>query len=53
VAEGALTTATGAVQWVTPYCEVEQSTGAQSVNLRWPVAVKGRVQATIRCDNPA
>ena len=53
VTEGPITNAAAAVQYVMPYCEVEKGTGGQTVNLRWPSAVKGRVQATIRVDNPA
>jgi hypothetical protein len=53
ITEGAITTVSGAAQYVMPYAEVEKSTGAQSIYLRWPSAVKGRVQATIRGDNPA
>ncbi|GLS85516.1 hypothetical protein GCM10010873_04890 [Cypionkella aquatica] len=52
VAEGALTNAAGAVQFVTPYAQVEQGAGGQFANLKWPSAVKGRVQVTLRVDNP-
>ncbi|WP_444667127.1 glycosyl hydrolase family 28-related protein [Cereibacter changlensis] len=52
VAEGAITTAAGAVQFVTPYVQVEQGSGGRLVNLRWPQEVKGRMQVTLRCDNP-
>lgn len=52
VAEGAVTNAAGAAQYVMPYVQTEQGAGGQSVNLKWPSAVKGRVQVTIRCDNP-
>lgn len=53
VAEGAITTAAGAVQSVMPYAQVEQGTDGQLANLKWPLAVKGRVQVTLRVDNPA
>lgn len=53
VAEGAITTAAGAVQSVMPYAQVEQGAGGQLANLKWPLAVKGRVQVTLRVDNPA
>lgn len=51
--EGAIRDGANAVQYVQPYAETEKGTGGTLVNLRWPVAVKGRVRATIRCDNPA
>ncbi len=53
VAEGAITNSAGAAQYNMPYCEVEKGTGAKSINLRWPSAVKGKVHVTVRCDNPA
>jgi hypothetical protein len=52
VTEGAITNSGGSAQYVMPYCEVEKGTGGQTVNLRWPSAVKGKVQALIRGDNP-
>ncbi len=52
VAEGAITTSAGIPQYVMPYTLTEQSTNGQSVHLKWPSAVKGRAQVTIRCDNP-
>jgi hypothetical protein len=52
VAEGAITNASNAAQYVMPYTAVEQGTGGQSAHLRWPVAVRGRMQVTLRCDNP-
>lgn len=52
VAEGAITNAAGAAQYVMPYAQVEQGAGGQSAHLRWPAPVKGRMQVTIRCDNP-
>ena len=52
VAEGAITNGAGAAQFVTPYAQVEQGAGGQFANLRWPSAVKGRVQVTLRVDNP-
>jgi len=53
VAEGAITTTAGAVQSVMPYVQVEQGNAGQFANLKWPLAVKGRVQVTLRVDNPA
>lgn len=52
VAEGAITTASNAAQYVMPYVQVEQGAQANLVNLRWPTAVRGTAQVTIRCDNP-
>ena len=52
VAEGAVTNASNAAQFVTPYVQVEQGAGLNLVNVKWPSAVKGRVHMTIRCDNP-
>ena len=53
VAEGAITNSNGAAQFVTPYAQVEQGVGGQFANLKWPSPVKGRVQMTLRVDNPA
>lgn len=53
VAEGAITNSAGAVQWAQPYAQVEQGTDGQFAHLRWPSAVKGKVQVTLRVDNPA
>jgi hypothetical protein len=52
VAEGAITNASNAAQFVTPYVQVEQGAGLNLVNVKWPSLVKGRVHLTIRCDNP-
>jgi hypothetical protein len=52
VAEGAITNAADAAQWTMPYALVEQGTGGGQVHLRWQVPVKGRVQVTLRVDNP-
>lgn len=52
VAEGPVTTSSGAAQYVMPYTLTEQAANGQSVHLKWPSAVKGRAQVTIRCDNP-
>lgn len=50
--EEAVTNANSAAQFVLPYSQVEQGTAQRAVNLRWPTAVKGRVNITICCDNP-
>ena len=52
VAEGAVTTAANVAQSAMAYVQVEQGVGQNLINLRWPVAVKGKVQVTLRCDNP-
>ena len=52
VLEGAPTDAANAAQWANPYARVEQGTGGKLVHLKWPSAVKGVAQVTIRCDNP-
>lgn len=52
VAEGAITNSANAAQFVMPYALVEQGTAGQSAHLKWPTAVKGRMQVTLRCDNP-
>ncbi len=52
VAEGAITNGAGAAQFVAPYAQVEQGAGGQFANLKWPSPVKGRVQVTLRVDNP-
>jgi Pectate lyase superfamily protein len=52
VAEGAITNASNVAQYVMPYVQVEQGAQNTLVNLRWPTAVKGLMQVTLRCDNP-
>lgn len=52
VPEGAVTNASNVAQWAQPYALVEQGVARNEVHLRWPSAVKGRVQVTVRCDNP-
>lgn len=52
VAEGAITTASGARVTEMPYVAVEQGTQKQQVTLNWSVACKGRVQIRVRMDNP-
>jgi Pectate lyase superfamily protein/Right handed beta helix region len=52
VAEGAITNSSGSAQFTMPYVLVEQGSGAQSAHLKWNTPVRGRVQVTIRCDNP-
>jgi hypothetical protein len=52
VTEGATTTAASAVRADLPYVVTEQGPLGGIVNLRWPVAVRGTAQVTLRCDNP-
>lgn len=52
VAEGPITNSANAPQHAMPYALVEQGTNGQSAHLKWPSAVKGRMQVTLRCDNP-
>lgn len=50
--ENGIRTAAEALEYSMPFYEAEKGPGARQIHLRWPRAVKGRVQATIRCDNP-
>jgi hypothetical protein len=52
VPEGAIVNGSNAAQWAQPYAQVEQGVGGAFVNLRWPNAVRGKVQVTLRVDNP-
>ncbi|WP_136682400.1 glycosyl hydrolase family 28-related protein [Falsirhodobacter xinxiangensis] len=52
VAEGPITSASGAVMVPVPYVEVEKGSAKNRVELHWPQAAKGRVHVTLRCDNP-
>lgn len=52
VAEGAITNASNVAQYVMPYAQVEQGIDKDQVALKWPSAVKGVMQVTLRCDNP-
>lgn len=52
VMEGTVTNAANIAQYVSPYALVEQGAGNKFVHLKWPSAVKGRAQVTIRADNP-
>lgn len=42
----------GTTRYDMPYVEIEQGVAKSQVNLRWPVAVTGRVQVTVRADAP-
>jgi hypothetical protein len=50
--ENAIRTVANVIDYAMPYAETEQGVSGRYVNLRWPRALRGRVQATIRCDNP-
>jgi hypothetical protein len=52
VAEGAITNSSNVAQFVTNYVQVEQGTNHNLINVKWPSAVKGKVQVVLRCDNP-
>lgn len=52
VAEGAITTASNVTQYAMPNVLTERGPGQTQVQVRWPTAVRGRILATIRCDNP-
>lgn len=52
VAEGAITNTSDATVFDMPYVQVEQGGSGRLVNLRWPMATKGRMHVTLRCDNP-
>ncbi|RGP39141.1 glycosyl hydrolase family 28-related protein [Pseudotabrizicola alkalilacus] len=52
VADGAITNTANVAQFVMPFVLNEQGPGRNLVHLRWPTAVKGKILATIRCDNP-
>jgi hypothetical protein len=52
VMEGAVLSSNGSQNFVMPYVVNEQGTERNLVHLRWPSPVRGKVLATIRCDNP-
>ncbi|MBC7138001.1 MAG: right-handed parallel beta-helix repeat-containing protein [Defluviimonas sp.] len=52
VAEGMITTASGARVTEMPYVAVEQGSSKQEVRVNWSAACKGRVQIKVRVDNP-
>ena len=52
VPENAINNTANVAQYAMPWAQVEQGPTRTFVNLRWPTAVRGRVNATIRCDNP-
>ena len=52
VAEGPVSNATNVNQYIMPYVLVEQGLNQAFAHVKWQTPVKGRVQVTIRCDNP-
>ena len=50
--DGWITNASNAAQFAAPASFPEQGATKGQVHLRWPVAVRGRVNVTVRCDNP-
>lgn len=52
IKENAVRTSGNVIDYSAPYVETERGTNGSSVNLRWPQALRGRTQVTIRCDNP-
>ncbi|KEO52888.1 glycosyl hydrolase family 28-related protein [Thioclava pacifica] len=52
VAEGAVTNASGARVTAMPYVAVEQGADKTLAVINWPDAAKGRLQVTLRMDNP-
>ncbi|WP_332307240.1 glycosyl hydrolase family 28-related protein [Pseudorhodobacter aquimaris] len=51
-AEGGIRTAGNVLDYSMPYVEIEKGVDSRQIYVRWPRALKGRVQAVIRCDNP-
>ena len=52
VAEGVVTNAADAAIYTTPYAVVEQGSNGDQVQIKWSGPVKGKMQVTLRCDNP-
>ncbi|HEY0276191.1 MAG TPA: glycosyl hydrolase family 28-related protein [Paenirhodobacter sp.] len=52
VSEAAITNSANARVTAMPFVQVEQGTYKQDVTLNWPEPAKGRVQMTVRMDNP-
>jgi hypothetical protein len=52
VADGELRTTANALRHDAPQVALRQGTGEDRVQLRWPVAVRGRARVTLRCDTP-
>ena len=52
VPDGTVTNSANVPQFAAPASIPEQGAARSLVHLRWPSAVKGRVNITLRCDNP-
>ena len=52
VPEGAVVNGLNVAQLVQPYVLVEQGSARNQIHVKWPSALRGRVQLTVRCDNP-
>lgn len=52
VPDGSITNASNVAQYAAPASFPEQGGNKGLVHLRWPAAYKGRVNVTVRCDNP-
>lgn len=52
VPDGSITNASNVAQYAAPASFPEQGSAKGLVHLRWPAAFKGRVNVTVRCDNP-
>ncbi|MEY4983368.1 MAG: hypothetical protein RIR62_1634 [Pseudomonadota bacterium] len=52
VPDGFVTNSANVAQYAAPASFPEQGATRSLVNLRWPTAVRGRVNVTLRCDNP-
>jgi hypothetical protein len=52
VMEGRAQDAGNATRYELPYTEIQQGPNNDSVNLRWPVATRGRAVVTVRVDRP-
>ncbi len=52
IAEGAVKDGAGTKRYDMPYTLTQQGAASQQVTLNWPVAVQGKMMATIRVDNP-
>ncbi len=50
--DGTITTAGSVARHDLPHVFTEQGPQGTLATLRWPVAVRGAVQVTLRCDNP-
>ena len=52
LAEGPLTNGAGATVWTAPHVLAERGASSSAVDLVWPEPVAGKVQLTVRVDNP-